>query len=69
MIYTNQYLTDFVGNNWMALIIGYGVCRAIFPQSKILTALGEGFARMFSVFRNNPGAGESADSKRIKANG
>jgi len=53
MIDTNQLLIDFIGKNWMALIIIYGMVRAMFPNSKVLAAMGDGFARMFPVFRNN----------------
>jgi len=51
MIDTNQFLLDFIGSNWMALIIVYGVFRAMFPNSKILTALGEGFSGLFPQLR------------------
>lgn len=51
MIDSNQFLIDFISGNWMAMIIVYGVFRAMFPNSKILMALGEGFSNLFPVFR------------------
>ena len=53
MMYSNQWLTEFIGNNWMALLILYGVARAMFPNSKILSAIGEGFSKLFPVFNRN----------------
>ncbi|MDD5532381.1 MAG: hypothetical protein PHC52_06285 [Syntrophales bacterium] len=51
MIYSNEWLIKFVGENWMALLILYGAVRAMYPDSKILNAIGEGFANLFPVFR------------------
>jgi len=51
MIDTNQILVDFIGSNWMAMIIVYGVFRSMFPNSTVLTAIGEGFSNLFPVFR------------------
>lgn len=57
MIDTNQWLLDFVSANWMGLIIVYGVFVAMFPNSKILKAIGESCGNLFPVFKkkeNNP---------------
>jgi len=51
MIDSNQFLVDFIGSNWMALVILYGIFRAMFPNSKVLTAIGEGFSNLFPVFK------------------
>ena len=51
MIYSNSWLIEFIGYNWMALLIIYGVLKAMFPESKILSAIGEGFSKLFPVFR------------------
>jgi len=51
MIYSNEWLIKFVGENWMALLIVYGMARAMFPNSKILGALGSGVSNIFPVFR------------------
>jgi hypothetical protein len=51
MLYSNQWLTEFIGNNWMGLIILYGAAKAVFPNSKILGAIGSGFSNIFPVFR------------------
>jgi phage-related minor tail protein len=66
MIYTNQFLTDFIGNNWMALLILYGIFRAMFPASKILAAIGGTFANIFPVLRNN---GSDAAKKEATPHG
>jgi len=58
MINTNQWLVDFIGSNWMALIVIYGIFRAMFPTSRILTAIGESFSGLFPVFgrgKTDPG--------------
>ena len=51
MIDSNQILVDFIGANWMALIIIYGIFRAMFPNSKILGAIGESLSNLFPIFR------------------
>lgn len=51
MIYSNAWLIEFIGENWMALLIIYGVAKAMFPNSKILNSVGDGFAGIFPVFR------------------
>jgi len=50
MIYSNSWLTEFIGNNWMGLIILYGAAKAVCPNSKILNAIGAGFSNIFPVF-------------------
>ena len=51
MINGNQFLIDLIGNNWMVLIIVYGVFRAALPNSRILSAIGEGFSNLFPVLQ------------------
>jgi hypothetical protein len=51
MIYSNVWLIDFIGNNWLALAILYGVLTAIFPDSRVLSAIGESFSERFPVFK------------------
>jgi hypothetical protein len=51
MIYSNYWLSEFIGNNWMGLIILYSAAKAVFPNSKILGAIGSGFSNIFPVFR------------------
>ena len=51
MIDTNKWLVDCIGSNWMLMIIVYGAFRAMFPNSKVLGAIGESFAGLFPVFR------------------
>lgn len=62
MIYTNQWLIEAIGENWMALIIIYGIIKAMFPNSKVLNAIGETFAGLFPVFKNK---GIKGDSKNV----
>lgn len=47
----NQFLIDFIGANWMVLIIVYGIFRAMFPNSKVLGAIGEAVSNLFPVFK------------------
>lgn len=51
MIYSNAWLMEFIGYNWMALLIIYGVLKAMYPNSKILNSIGQGFSNIFPVFR------------------
>lgn len=51
MINTNQILMDFVGQNWIALLLLYGIVRAMFPNSMMLTAIGETFSGLFPQLR------------------
>ncbi len=51
MFYSNEFLIKFIGENWMFLLILYGIFKAMFPNSKILNAVGEGFSNLFPVFR------------------
>lgn len=51
MIDSNQFLIDFIGSNWMGMIIVYSIFRAMFPNSRTLTAIGESFSGLFPVFR------------------
>jgi len=51
MIYTNQWLIELIKENWMGMILFYSITRAMFPNSKILTAIGESFSNLFPVFK------------------
>ena len=57
MIDTNTWLIEFIGKNWMVMLIIYGVFAAMFPASKILAAIGETFSGLFPVFRKKPRGG------------
>lgn len=48
---SNTFLVQFIGDNWMAMIIIYAIFRAMFPNSRILTAVGETFSGLFPVFK------------------
>jgi hypothetical protein len=52
MIDTNQLFVDFVGKNWMLMLIVYAVVREMLPDSKILKALGEAVSNLFPVLKN-----------------
>ena len=51
MFSSNQWLTDFIGQNWMGMVILYSIVRSMFPNSKMLNAIGQTFSGMFPVFR------------------
>ncbi len=57
MIDSNNWLVDFIGNNWMGLTLVYMGLKAMFPNSKLLNAIGEGAKGMFPQFRKN-GSGQ-----------
>jgi hypothetical protein len=47
----NAFINDMINNNWMLLILLYNILSTIFPDSKALKAIGEGFSKMFPVFK------------------
>ncbi len=51
MLYSNEWLIEFIGENWIALVILFGIFRSLFPNSKVLNAIGSAFADRFPVFR------------------
>lgn len=51
MIDGNTFLNDLIGKNWMVLMLIYVILNNIFPDSKILQAIGKGFSNMFPVFK------------------
>jgi hypothetical protein len=51
MIDSNNFLLDLVGKNWMALIILYTMVRTIFPNVKVIIAIGDAFANLFPQFK------------------
>jgi len=53
MIYSNAWLIEFIGENWMALLILYGVAKAMFPESQILNSIGQGFSNIFPKWWKN----------------
>ena len=48
----NAWINDFIGKNWMLLILLYNMLTVIFPDSAALKAIGQSFSRMFPVFRS-----------------
>lgn len=48
---TNAWLTQFVGDNWVAMYILWSTLSGMFPGSKLLKSLGESFSGIFPVFR------------------
>lgn len=47
----NSFINDLISNNWMLLILLYNILSTIFPDSKAIKGIGEGFSKMFPVFR------------------
>jgi hypothetical protein len=47
----NAVLNEIIGKWWMVMMLVYFILNTIFPDSKILKAIGEGFSKMFPVFR------------------
>lgn len=46
----NAWLIEFIGKNWMPLLLVYSTIRTMFPDSKVLKSIGAAFAGMFPVF-------------------
>lgn len=51
MIDSNTFLIDFENNNWMRLVMLYSIVRSIFPNSKVLTAIGDGVSNVFPILK------------------
>lgn len=49
----NAFINELIGKNWMLLLLAYNILSVIFPDAKWLEAIGDGFSRMFPVFRGN----------------
>jgi len=47
----NAFINEIVGKNWMLMLLVYNILAVIFPDAKWLTAIGEGFSKMFPVFK------------------
>lgn len=47
----NAFINELVGKNWMLLILIYGIVRAMLPNSKFLSAIGEAFSGLFPILR------------------
>jgi len=47
MISIDSYLLDFIKDNIITLSILYAILRSMFPNSKVLSAIGEAFSRKF----------------------
>ncbi len=41
MIDGNALFTEFISKNWMPLVFFFAILKAIFPDSRILNAIGE----------------------------
>lgn len=50
MIDGNALINEFIGKNWMVLILLYNILTVIFPDARWIKAIGESFAKMFPVF-------------------
>lgn len=53
MINGNELLGDFIKNNWMVLLLIYWFAKSIFPNSKILSSLGESISNLFPIFKKD----------------
>lgn len=49
----NALINELIGKNWMLFLLAYNILSVIFPEAKWLKAIGDGFSRMFPVFRGN----------------
>ena len=47
MIYADQWIIDFIQHNVIALSILYAILRSMFPESRILKAIGISFNKRF----------------------
>ena len=48
---SNQFLDDFVGSNWILLLLLLNLWKAAFPNSKFLASLGATLAETFPAFK------------------
>ncbi len=49
---TNAWLTQFVGDNWVAMYIIWSTLSGMFPASRLLKSIGESVSGTFPVFRD-----------------
>jgi hypothetical protein len=47
MISIDSYLLDFIKDNIITLSILYAILRSMFPESRLLKAIGEAFNKRF----------------------
>jgi hypothetical protein len=52
MFDSNTFLMNLVSNNWLAILAVYGVFRAVFPNSRILSRLADYFSGLFPILKN-----------------
>jgi hypothetical protein len=52
MFDSNTFLMNLVSNNWLAILAVYGVFKAIFPNSRILSRLADYFTGLFPILKN-----------------
>lgn len=48
---SNGFLDDFVGQNWILLLLMYNIFKAVFPNSKVLEAIGATLSSKFPLLR------------------
>lgn len=51
MIDGNAWLNEFIGKNWLVLLLAYHVLDAAFPSWRFLDRLGEAMTQIFPVFK------------------
>ncbi len=51
MIDGNAILNEFIGKNWMVMLLVYNILAVIFPNAEWLKRLGAAFADRFPQFR------------------
>lgn len=47
----NQYLVQFVSDHWILILLGYGVLKALFPNSQLLARLAEKVSGVFPILK------------------
>ena len=52
MIYSNDFLMKVVSENWLGILLVYGVFKSIFPESKLLGRLADYVSNLFPILKS-----------------
>lgn len=53
MIHGDEFLREFITYNLDCILIAFYFLQGLWPQSRILSAMKEGFGQVFNKFRKN----------------
>jgi hypothetical protein len=51
MVFTNEFILKFVSENWLGILLVYGVFKSIFPESKLLARFADYVSNLFPILK------------------